>query len=156
MLSLIIEKGGQHCIFHLSALPIKEMRKNNNTVCFILVLMMLLWLPLAAFADAASVEPEEIVDAVAESEAAAAEQAAREAAEAAKVNDVVDMDSASSDPSSGEVVPNTPDSSADQSASHFGPMLALAVAFILIVCGLLIVIASNRKIKAGKKQKTGR
>ena len=132
------------------------MRKNNNTVCFILVLMMLLWLPLAAFADAASVEPEEIVDAVAESEAAAAEQAAREAAEAAKVNDVVDMDSASSDPSSGEVVPNTPDSSADQSASHFGPMLALAVAFILIVCGLLIVIASNRKIKAGKKQKTGR
>ena len=132
------------------------MRKSHNTVCFILVLMMLLWLPLAAFADAASVEPEEIVDAVAESEAAAAEQAAREAAEAAKVNDVVDMDSASSDPSSGEVVPNTPDSSADQSASHFGPMLALAVAFILIVCGLLIVIPSNRKIKAGKKQKTGR
>ena len=118
--------------------------------------MMLLWLPLSAFADAASVEPEEIVDAVAESEAAAAEQAAREAAEAAKVNDVVDMDSASSDPSSGEVVPNTPDSSADQSASHFGPMLALAVAFILIVCGLLIVIASNRKIKAGKKQRPGR
>ena len=39
--------------------------------------MMLLWLPLSAFADAASVEPEEIVDAVAESEAAAAEEAAQ-------------------------------------------------------------------------------
>ena len=118
--------------------------------------MMLLWLPLSAFADAASVEPEEIVDAVAESEAAAAEEAARKAAEAAKVNDVVDMDAASSDPSSGETTPNAPDFSADQSSSHFGPMLALAVAFILIVCGLLIVIASNRKIKAGKKQKPGR
>ena len=107
--------------------------------------MMLLWLPLSAFADAASVEPEEIVDAVAESEA-----------EAAKVNDVVDMDAASSDPSSGETTPNVSDFSADQSSSHFGPMLALAVAFFLIVCGLLIVIASNRKIKAGKKQKPGR
>ena len=118
--------------------------------------MMLLWLPLAAFADAASVEPEEIVDAVAETEAAEAEKAAREAAEAAKVNDVVDMDAASSDSSTGETKPIGLDSSADPSASHFGPMLALAVAFILIAFGLLIVIASNRKIKAGKKQKPGR
>ncbi len=118
--------------------------------------MMLLWLPLSAFADAASVEPEEIVDAVAESEAAAAEEAARKAAEAAKVNDVVDMDAASSDPSSGETTPNVSDFSAEQSSYHFGPMLALTVAFILIVCGLLIIIVSNRKIKAGKKQRPGR
>ncbi len=133
-----------------------EMRKNHTIACFLLVLMMVLWNPSSAFADEAFIEPEQIVDAVAESEAAAAEEAARKAAEAAKVNDVVDMDAASSDPSSGETTPIVPDSSADPSASHFGPILALAVAFILIVFGLLIVIASNRKIKAGKKQKTGR
>ena len=146
----------QRCICQQSALPIMEMRKNHNLACFILVLMMVLWLPSSAFADEAYIEPEEIVDAVAESEAAAAEKAAREAAEAAKVNDVVDMDAVSSDSSTGETKPIGLDSSADPSASHFGPMLALAVAFILIVFGLLIVIASNRKIKAGKKQKPGR
>ena len=153
---MIFEKGGKRCISQQSALPIMEMRKNHTIACFLLVLMMVLWNPSSAFADEAFIEPEQIVDAVAESEAAAAEEAARKAAEAAKVNDVVDMDAASSDPSSGETTPIVPESSADPSASHFGPILALAVAFILIVFGLLIVIASNRKIKAGKKQKTGR
>ena len=117
---------------------------------------MFLWLPLSAFSDSVQAEPEEIVDAVAESEAAEAEKAALEAAEAAKVNDVVDMDAISPDSSSEENALSVQSSAEEPSSSRFGPILAMAVAFILILFGLLIVIASNRKIKAGKKQRPGR
>ena len=132
------------------------MRKYKICICFILVSIIACSLSTAFFAtfdDASDVET--VIDAVAEKEATAKAEAEAAAAEASKVNDIVDMDAESDNVSTEEVVQAEMSAQEGNAAPAFsGPMLALIVAILLIICGLAIISASNRKIKAGRKIKT--
>ena len=122
-----------------------------------MAILMLCGCCLTAFADGDdTVEVEEIVDAVAEKEAAEAAAAEKAEMEAAKVNDVVDLDAESADIQGEEALPEIISSQEVYNASIVsGPILALIAAFVLIVFGLMIIAASNKKIKAGKRVKSG-
>ena len=131
----------------------RKMKKYRSLLCLVSVLIMVLCLTASAFAYEAQMnEVEEVIDAVAQKEAELAAAAAKAAAEAEKVNDVIDLDSAPDDraveliSSEAASVPVENDS-----FSVSGPILAFIVAGILIICGVLIIAASNRKIRSGRK-----
>ena len=135
-----------------------NVKKIKNAMCFFIALLVLSGIFLTAFADGDSTaEFEEISDAVAEKEAAAAVAAAEAEAEAKKVNDVVDMDAkpkeAIMEETSTDVIPTQEINNATVVS---GPVLAMAVGIVLIVSGLGVVAASNKKIKAGKKAKSAK
>ena len=129
-------------------------KKIKIVLSSILALLMLFSLCLPAFADGDdAAETEEIVDAVAEKEAAIAAAAA----EAAKVNDVVDMDVKTTEDNIKDVSATSIQSQEENNVSGLsGPILALVVGVILIVLALGVVVASNKKIKAGKKARLGK
>lgn len=129
-------------------------KKIKIVLSSILALLMLFSLCLPAFADGDdAAEAEEIVDAVAEKEAAIAAAAA----EAAKVNDVVDMDVKTTEDNIKDVSATSIQSQEENNVSGLsGPILALVVGVILIVLALGVVVASNKKIKAGKKARLGK
>ena len=129
-------------------------KKIKIALSSILALLMLFSLCLPAFADGDdAAEAEEIVDAVAEKEAAIAAAAA----EAAKVNDVVDMDVKTTEDNIKDVSATSIQSQEENNVSGLsGPILALVVGVILIVLALGVVVASNKKIKAGKKARLGK
>ena len=133
-------------------------KKIKIVLSSILALLMLFSLCLPAFADDDdAAETEEIVDAVAEKEAAIAAAAAEAEAEAAKVNDVVDMDAKTSEAKKKDVSATSIPSQEENDVSGIsGPILALVVGLILIVLALGVVVASNKKIKAGKKARLGK
>ena len=133
-------------------------KKIKVVLSSILALLMLFSLCLPAFADGDNAaEPEEIVDMVAEKEAAIAASAAKAEAEAAKVNDVVDMDAKMTEDNIKDVSATSIQSQEENNVSGLsGPILALVVGVILIVLALGVVVASNKKIKAGKKARLGK
>jgi cobalamin biosynthesis Mg chelatase CobN len=133
-------------------------KKIKVVLSSILALLMLFSLCLPAFADGDNAaEPEEIVDMVAEKEAAIAASAAKAEAEAAKVNDVVDMDAKTTEDNIKDVSATSIQSQEENNVSGLsGPILALVVGVILIVLALGVVVASNKKIKAGKKARLGK
>jgi hypothetical protein len=133
-------------------------KKIKVVLSSILALLMLFSLCLPAFADGDNAaEPEEIVDMVAEKEAAIAASAAKAEAEAAKVNDVVDMDVKTTEDNIKDVSATSIQSQEENNVSGLsGPILALVVGVILIVLALGVVVASNKKIKAGKKARLGK
>lgn len=131
----------------------RKMKKYRTLLCLVSAFIMVLCLTASAFAYEAQMnEVEEVIDAVAQKEAELAAAAAKAAAEAEKVNDVIDLDSAPDDgaveliSSEAALIPVENDS-----FSVSGPILAFIVAGILIICGVLIIAASNRKIRAGRK-----
>jgi len=131
----------------------------KKSLTFIVVAVILcLSLSVSAFAAEGKVfEVEDATDEVAELEEAAAKASAAAAAEAAKVNEVVDLDADSAKNESDEIVPENALGDSSRSASEqSGPLLALAVAAVLILFGCLTIAASNRKLKAGRLSKTGR
>lgn len=133
-------------------------KKIKIVLSSILALLMLFSLCLPAFADGDdAAEAEEIVDAVAEKEAAIAAAAAEAEAEAAKVNDMVDMDAKTSEANIKDVSATSILSQEENDVSGLsGPILALVIGLILIVLALGVVVASNKKIKAGKKARLGK
>ena len=131
----------------------RKMKKYRSLMCFVSVLIMVLCLTASALAYEAQMnEVEEVIDAVAQKEAELAASAAKAAAEAEKVNDVIDLDSA---PDDGTVELISSEAASvpveNDSFSVSGPILAFIVAGILIICGVLIIAASNRKIRDGRK-----
>ncbi len=131
----------------------RKMKKYRTLLCLVSAFIMVLCLTASAFAYEAQMnEVEEVIDAVAQKEAELAAAAAKAAAEAEKVNDVIDLDSAPDDEavelisSEAALIPVENDS-----FSVPGPILAFIVAGILIICGVLIIAASNRKIRAGRQ-----
>jgi len=130
----------------------RDMKNCKRLVLFVMVLMLLSGLNLIAFADDAHVVVEDIVDAVAEEEAAAAAEAARAAEDAERLNDMIDLDFKGED-SVPEPVSTMESVTLDESGSSIasGPILALITAAVLIVGGMFIIAASNRKIRAGRK-----
>ena len=131
----------------------RKMKKYRSLLCFVSVLIMVLCLTASALAYEAQMnEVEEVIDAVAQKEAELAASAAKAAAEAEKVNDVIDLDSA---PDDGTVELISSEAASvpveNDSFSVSGPILAFIVAGILIICGVLIIAASNRKIRDGRK-----
>ena len=132
----------------------QKMRKYKSLICLALTAFILLGLSLSSYAEGAPDEVEEVFDAVAQQEAEIAAAAAQAAAEAEKVNDIIDLYAEPEDNSSGES--SRPDSSLDSDSESFstaGPIRAFIVAGILIIGGVLVIAASNRKIKAGKRKR---
>ena len=134
------------------------MRKRHNLVFIAAAMIMCFCISISAFAvDDTTIEVEEAVDEVAELEEAAAKASAAAAAEAAKVNDVVDLDAQASETVSEENSSSvTNEENNGSSGVQRGPILALAVALILIFFGCLTIAASNRKLKANRMSKTGK
>ena len=139
------------------------MKKLKGVVCLLLVMIMTCSIFVTAFAEGerpAEVEAviEEVVDKVAQRAAdAAAEQAAREA-EAAKVNDIVDLDALNeyTAVSADSVLKESEEASGQNSARISGPILSMIVASVLIAFGLIVISFSNKKIKSGKKGKASK
>ena len=68
---------------------------------------------------------------------------------------MVDMDVKSEDASMEEAsTDDIPTQEINEASGLSGPVLAMAVGIVLIVSGLGVVAASNKKIKAGKKAKS--
>ena len=130
------------------------MRKHKTLIGLALTSFILLGLSSSSYAEGAADDVEEVFDAVAQQEAEIAAAAALAAAEAEKMNDVIDLYTEPENNSSDEST--QPDSSQDSDSESFstaGPLRALIVAGILIIGGVLVIAASNRKIKAGKKKR---
>lgn len=134
------------------------MRKRYNLVFIAVAMIMCFCISISAFAvDDNTIEIEEAVDEVAELEEAAAKASAAAAAEAAKVNDVVYLDAQESDTVSKENSASVTDEENNgSSGAPRGPILAFAVALVLIFFGCLTIAASNRKLKANRMSKTGK
>lgn len=149
-------KGLYHRMPIVNVVLLMSVKKIKNAMCFIFALLVLSGIFLTASADGdGAAEIEEIADVVAEKEAATAAAAAEAEAEAKKVNDVVDMDAKSEDASMEETsTDDIPTQEINEASGLSGPVLAMAVGIVLIVSGLGVVAASNKKIKAGKKAKS--
>ena len=158
MISANTKKGLHHIVPIQYVMLRKTVKRTKSILCLILALLMLFSLCMTASAeDNETAEAEEVIDAVAEKEAAIAAAAAEAAAEATKINDVVDMDARPEDVISEEIMPSsTSPTEANNISSLSGPVLALIVGVVLVVSGLGVVAASNKKIKAGKKAKSGK
>ena len=70
---------------------------------------------------------------------------------------MVDMDAKTSEANKKDVSATSIPSQEENDVSGIsGPILALVVGLILIVLALGVVVASNKKIKAGKKARLGK
>ncbi len=129
------------------------MKRYKVLLSVVSALVLLSSLTIPAFADGdVAVEVEEVIDAVALEEAEIAEAAAQAAAEAERVNDVIDLNTESDSTASDQVSMADKSGSAENDPfSVAGPVRALITAGVLIAGGILVIAASNRKIKAGKK-----
>ena len=130
-----------------------KMRRLRFMLCLVLSAVMLIGLSTAAFAAADTADDvEDVVDAVAKEEADAAAAAEKAIAEAQRMNDVIDLDAKPESVTAEETT--TVEVSESDSGVGFaisGPIRALIVAVVLITFGFVIIAASNRKIKSGRK-----